>query len=535
MEHNSPKECQSAPCPAPGWDSLHNGRTAAAILWLIIAGGVILRTYGLYGRSMWFDESASWRIIQFPFAEMIARTARDNHVPLYFVLLRLWTAIFGASIVALRNFSLAFSALAMLGVYLFTVEVMAMNRDRAPGERGADARARWIGLVATSLFGVSLFQIRMAWEIRMYSLGTALAMFSSWLLVRALTAKPQRGLPWMFYMLSALGFAYTHYCALFSLFAQGLFALAYLLSGLRWNLKAALKDAGFRWFALAYAGVAAGWSPWLPQFLEQRRRVAAGWYNDPFSIEHVAEICYKMFFHPEVHGWVMSYMMIVAGFCPIVVLAMLWKGRAGQWCVACLAVVPFALIWLVSSVSSNLMLDRYMAFLQPFLLIAMASALWRIPIGVVRDLIAYAVVAAGLALHVDFVDSLNIANRPGASAAASYIDAQRRPGEPVIACSPLLMFPTLFHSRQREGWRVYSNQLEISFYAGGSILTPEDVFSAGDMDKIRTERVWVITSSGSWAGWGMYIPPTWISISRQQFREVYGFQYDVVVVCYRTR
>ncbi len=129
-----------APCSAPGWDPLQNRRNTAAILLLIIAGGLILRTYGLYGRSMWFDESMSWRTIQFPFAEMLVRTARNSHVPLFFVLLRLWTAAFGEGIVALRTFSLAFSALAMLGVYLFTVDAMAMVRSASDGPPGADSR-----------------------------------------------------------------------------------------------------------------------------------------------------------------------------------------------------------------------------------------------------------------------------------------------------------------------------------------------------------------------------------------------------------
>ena len=133
-------EFRPAACSAPGWDSLENRRTALAILLLIIAGGLVLRTYGLYGRSMWFDESVSWRTIQFPFAEMIDRTARDIHAPLFYVLLRLWDTLFGESIVSLRTFSLAFSALAMLGVYLFTVEAMAMGRS--PGDGGAGALLR---------------------------------------------------------------------------------------------------------------------------------------------------------------------------------------------------------------------------------------------------------------------------------------------------------------------------------------------------------------------------------------------------------
>jgi hypothetical protein len=359
-------------------------------------------------------------------------------------------------------------------------------------------------------------------------------MFSSWLLVRALDARPPRALPWMLYMLVALAFAYTHYCALFTLFAQALFALAYLLYGVREDVTAVLKEPNFRWFTLAYVGVAAGWAPWLPIFLAQRERVADSWYTAPFSLQDVPAMCYEMFFHTGSQGGAWSHALIVAGLCAFVLLALLWKGGAGQWCTALLAVVPFALISLVSYASSNLMIVRYMAFLQPFILIALAAVLWRIAIGALREVVAYIVVSAALLLHVDFVDSLQIANRPGARAAAAYIDARRAPGEPAIACSPLLMFPTKFHSCNREGWHVYSDRREIPYYAGGSLITDGDIFYEADMDAVRAKRAWVITTSGNWARWALYIPPKWVRTAEQRFEEVYSFQNDVVVICYFT-
>jgi hypothetical protein len=479
---------------------------------------------------------------------MITRVAHDNYVPLFFALLRLWTAALGESIIALRSFSLVFSAAAMVGVYLFTVEAMAMGREQGAGGReqgapGADCgrvtngkgtvgSARWMALLATALFAVSLFQVRSAWEIRMYSVGTALAMFSSWLLVRALSASPARGSPWMLYMAVGLLFAYTHYCALFSLLAQALFALGFILYGVRRDVTAVLKDTRFRWCALSYAGMAAGWSIWLPVFLEQRRRVAGDWYNRLFSGSDVPAMCYEFFFHPQVHGWLQPYAVIVAVLCGFVILAMLWRGRAGEWLVACLAVVPFVLISLVSMLSMNLMLSRYMAFLQPFLLIAIAAMIWRIPIDWLRDIVACLAVSAGLLLHVDFVDSLDIEHRPGARAAAAYIDSQRNAGEPVIGCSPLVMFPTLFHSHAREDWYVYSDRPVVPYYAGGSILRDQEILFDAQIDAIRSKRAWVVTSSGGWARWGLYIPPSWKKTSEERFPEIYAFQNDVKVICY---
>jgi uncharacterized membrane protein len=81
------------------------------------------------------------------------------------------------------------------------------------------ASARWVAMVATALFAVSLDQVRVAWEIRRYSLGTTQAVFSSWLLVRALTARSARGWPWLLYGLVGALFVYTHDSSLFTLLA----------------------------------------------------------------------------------------------------------------------------------------------------------------------------------------------------------------------------------------------------------------------------------------------------------------------------
>ncbi len=151
------------------------------------------------------------------------------------------------------------------------------------------------------------------------------------------------------------------------------FALGYFLYRFRRDIFAAFKDAGVRWYALAFSGIALGWSPWLPFFLRQRDRVAEQWYARPFSIDSVPRMCYEMFFFPELHrlGPVREY--TVAMLCVLAVLVMLWRAGAGRWCAACLAVVPFALIALASAAGFNLMVARYMTFVQPFALVAIAA------------------------------------------------------------------------------------------------------------------------------------------------------------------
>src|SRR5260370_18669527 len=72
-------------------------RRAMILLAAIMVLGLIPRLYGLTERSLWFDEAFCWRLIQFPLFEMLEPGGRDNHPPLYFILLQGWAALVGAS------------------------------------------------------------------------------------------------------------------------------------------------------------------------------------------------------------------------------------------------------------------------------------------------------------------------------------------------------------------------------------------------------------------------------------------------------
>ena len=286
-------------------------RRALLALAIIVSGGVGLRMYGLYGRSMWFDEGFSWRTIQFPVSEMIERTGRDNHPPLYYILLKLWTAAFGESLVALRSMNLVVSAVAMAGIYLWAVEAFARSGDRA--------RARWIGLVSAVLFAVSTYQIRAAWEIRMYAMGTALVALSTWLLLRALCARAAVG------SVGGLrrGRAGIRLHALLrALFPRGPGGVrGWILAGRVVQQEREIYRAGQagrlhhnRWagqagrlhhkggLAVRGCGVCRGRDrvgAVAADVLRQKEQVASDFWSVPFSLRDVYRVCYEMFFSTE--------------------------------------------------------------------------------------------------------------------------------------------------------------------------------------------------------------------------------------------
>src|SRR5207302_9790290 len=97
---------------------------------------------------------------------------------------------------------------------------------------------------------------------------------------------------WATYGVVTLLFAYTHYCALFSLAAQAVFLAGYLVRTRGGRL------ALFGRALFAYGVVAAGWLPWLPVFLGQRAQAGAA----PGSAWSWGGFCaafYQMFLYPE--------------------------------------------------------------------------------------------------------------------------------------------------------------------------------------------------------------------------------------------
>jgi hypothetical protein len=52
------------------------------MLALVSIGAVWLRCYGLTSRTLWLDEAFTWKLVSFPFVEMLRRATEDNSPPL---------------------------------------------------------------------------------------------------------------------------------------------------------------------------------------------------------------------------------------------------------------------------------------------------------------------------------------------------------------------------------------------------------------------------------------------------------------------
>lgn len=206
-------------------------RTLAPIA---VAAAVVLP--GLDRWTLWQDEAFTWLQAWRTPAQLVQGAAQDRHPPLYYLVVKAFTA-FGDTDGLLR----LPSALAVIGA----VALAAVVRP------GGSRIAAWVIALtpAALLYG---------WTARMYALllffGTLL-----WVSGCALAEGRRRVLPWIGLALGASGILWTHYAGIAAVAAAGLgTALGVLARQEGW------KDRGIRWTGLVVAFALAGVSflPW---------------------------------------------------------------------------------------------------------------------------------------------------------------------------------------------------------------------------------------------------------------------------------
>ncbi|HEV3258761.1 MAG TPA: hypothetical protein VG013_17960 [Gemmataceae bacterium] len=494
--------------------------------------GLGFRAYDLAARSLWFDEAFTWRLTQFPFPEMMRRITLDNSPPLYYVLLKVWLGLFGTSAGALRSFSVLCGGLTIAGMYLFAAEAFGGPTGEG-GPHGVQRRGWGVGVLVAGLIAVSVFQIRWSWETRMYSFGTALAALSSWALFRALHDRSASLRPWLVYGLITLGFAYGHNYALFTIAAQVLFVLGFLLVRCCWSWRMMVQDKLF-WHALTAADVlVVGWLPWLPFFVRMRAQVQGTFWTHPLRAWDLVEACYEMMVAPENARLAHDQALVVAGLCGLCLLALLWRAGAAEWYVFLAAVVPIGLSVLVSLWDTKVFGVRYLVFAHLFLLTCMGVLVRRIPLKLERGLVSGLLLAGFLYVHVAFWRDLDIADKPGARAAISWIHQRRQPGEPLIVASPLLYLPVLYHASEQGAAPVYLAEGPVPHYFGTAVLSGEEFMTAEQLAAVQCRRAWVVNMTG-WGGSMVAVPPDWVVRGEARFPEVYRVQGEIIVVEYQT-
>lgn len=140
--------------------------------WLLAAGSVlalalIARLIHI-NRGMWIDELKTWQIVQWPMSEMLADRFREGHLPLYFVFMRGWNWLVGASAWGLRLPSV------IAGVWAVFLTLRL-------GQEGFSRRVALTGALVMAIHAADVWSSQ---TVRMYGFLSCLTVAGSLQLVR---------------------------------------------------------------------------------------------------------------------------------------------------------------------------------------------------------------------------------------------------------------------------------------------------------------------------------------------------------------
>lgn len=194
-------------------------RTSALILVLLVLVAAADRFLLLDHQSLWYDEIVSLMLAKLGLGSMLHEVARtESTPPVYYLVLWVWTRVFGTSAFAIRSLSACAGVGTVALVYL-----------------GARVRfSRGAATVAGALAATSPLSIWYSQEARAYALVTLFVAWSLYFLLRACSRPSRSSLAgWSIVSCLALG---THYFAAFVVVAEA----GVLLRVYRHNLRTVL-------------------------------------------------------------------------------------------------------------------------------------------------------------------------------------------------------------------------------------------------------------------------------------------------------
>jgi hypothetical protein len=397
-----------------------------------------------------------------------------------------------------------------------------------------------LAVLAAALVATSAFQVRYAWEVRMYAQGAALAALSHLALFRALRggARPTW---WLVWSLASTAFAYTHYFAFFSLAAQGLFVAAYLL----WPRAGVGRDRRSDRTRTLVAALVAGllivllYIPWIPSFLRQRAQVQDSFWTWPVDRWTVPATVYQMLVGGPAtdtfdRGLEHESMAVWAGLVVVGVVMLFLIGSASERFLVVSFALPFGLVVALSLLGGrSIYTNRYFSFAHLALLVSVAALIWRIPWSRLRAAAGLLAVVANAAICLNFMHRLDVPNRPGNRGSAELLLSRCAADDLVVVANSRVFFPLLYYSAGRLEPRLLLASDGIEHFGGRALLDLGTLITVDELGATQARQVWVV-HSGGFGGLTAPVPADWLPAEVWVFPELYWWQGEIVVTRYAT-
>ena len=183
----------------------------------IVALALALRFYRLDAQSLWYDEGWSVHLAQGSLGQLLAQASSDGHThpPGYYILLLLWTRLFGGSVFAVRSLSVVIGAATVWAIY----------------HLGCELFDHVAGFVAAVFLALAPAHAVYSQEARMYVLlGLCYAVLLRLFYRYALRREAWMRRDWLLLIAAEATAVYTHYFAFIALASLAIWMLVYLMA-----------------------------------------------------------------------------------------------------------------------------------------------------------------------------------------------------------------------------------------------------------------------------------------------------------------
>jgi hypothetical protein len=142
------------------------------------------------------------------------------------------------------------------------------------------------------------------------------------------------------------------------------------------------------------------------------------------------------------------------------------------------------------------------------------------------------------AVDLRYMQRLDLNDNRGASGIVDYIEAYRKPNEPVVVCSQLYYLPLRYHasqSRGAAGWFQYAEHDDTSGLDAWTAMGAVNVLGSGQLQLLSGRNVWIVEGTDESLDLRpVPVPSTWVEVQRMTYPDTYGLKTDWVVIKYNT-
>jgi len=416
---------------------------------------------------LWRDEAYSVLFSAKPLSDIIAQSSIEP--PVYYLLLKLWTALFGTGEIAVR-------LLSTLGLLLATYVVILW------AER--EFKSHWLSWVTPLLFFFNPMILYYGFEVRAYGW---------YLLFSVLAMSAYLKKDWRLFILSSIFGFYTH---LYMVFVIGVSALHYALTHIHTDTKPTIKkiiwDPMIR--SLILIGVAS--IPWVIRIFQMMPKFAQSWYF-PVDWHLVKSVLGNMFLGYEGTPWYFWKYTAYLSLALLGVFFLAWKNKTNRHQTGYFLLMVFVPLLTILSISIGikpLFVNRYLIpvtvaeiLLIPYALLALKPQSLRVP----------SVLFLGFGM---LIFSLWF---PGQHKKADYrtpmkeISLLMKTDDLIYVDDPIIYPEALYYAQDKKRLYLYApSGIQFPWYIGDAIFTRQKATAA---IPLYPQKAYVLSKDGTYS------------------------------------